>query len=74
MEGMENQPRRFEPFDKSSGVVYGCVGAVLLALAATLLCTVEGAALLGLTWVVAASGGYFTIAGAVARGIQLSRR
>lgn len=73
---MDSPRDDFDPFKASFGAVYGTVGVILLVVGGMLLAnldedpTVFGA---GATLFLGA-GLYLTVAGAVARGIQLARR
>ena len=67
---------RFDPFQGSFGVAYGSVEVAQLMIGGLLLANVEELLFFfgGLGSLLTACGLYLTIAGAVARGIQLSRR
>ena len=70
-EYVNDQKRNYEP---SAGIIYGAVGAVLIALGSMSLANANESAAFGILGVVLlASGFYVTVAGAVARGIQLAR-
>ena len=62
-------------YQPSAGVIYGIIGVVCIAIGATSLANAnenEAFGILGVMFL--ASGLYVTVAGAVARGIQLARR
>ena len=73
---MDSTRGEFDPYKSSFGAAYGTVGVILLVIGSALLAnlnedpTVFGA---GATLFLGA-GLYLTVAGAVARGIQLARR
>lgn len=72
---MDRSEDTFDPYQPSHGVAYGMVGVLLLVVGGALLANVNEAAAFGtLATVFLGAGLYLTVAGAVARGIQLSRR
>ena len=69
---MSQTERAYEP---SVGAVYGVIGIVLIVLGGFALANADEADAFGVIGVgLVAGGAYATIAGAVARGIQLARK
>jgi len=69
---VNNEERSYEP---SAGAVHGAIGIVLIVLGGLCLANTIEAEAFGLIGVgLIAGGAYATIAGAVARGIQLARK
>lgn len=69
---MSQTERAYEP---SVGAVYGVIGVVLIVLGGYALANANEADAFGIIGVALIAGGsYQTIAGAVARGIQLARK
>ncbi len=72
---MNSDRDRFDPYKSSFGAAYGLAGVALLVVGGMLLGNINEDVIFGIGAVVfSATGFYFLVAGAVARGIQLARR
>ena len=72
---MNSDGDRFDPYNSSFGAAYGFAGVALLMIGGLLLGNINEDLIFGIGAVLfSATGFYFLVAGAVARGIQLARR
>lgn len=63
------------PYEPSVGAVYGVIGIVLIVLGGVAFANANEADAFGIVGIgLIAGGSYATIAGAVARGVQLARK